>query len=358
MNDSKKRLIKGNEAIAVAAIDAGCRYFFSYPITPQSDIPEYLSRHLPEVGGTFLQAESEIAAINMVLGASAAGARAMTSSSGPGISLKQEGISYMASDELPALIVNISRTGPGLGGIAASQGDYFQATKGGGHGDYRTIVLAPYSVQEMYDLTIKGFDLADKYRMPVMILADSILGQMKEPVAMVGKKKSTAIKKDWALTGCEGRSPHVIKSLYLDGDKSIEHNWKLYHKYQKIQKNEVMCEIKDCKDADIILIAFGSAARIAKTSIEMAQEKGIKVGMLRPITLFPFPNQQIEDLSKDIKKILVVEQNTGQMVEDVLISVSKNAKVTFYGKPTGNALEAEEILGQIEKLKNKKGFNR
>jgi 2-oxoglutarate ferredoxin oxidoreductase subunit alpha len=347
MNNPRKRLIKGNEAIAVAAIDAGCRYFFSYPITPQSDIPEYLSRHLPEVGGTFLQAESEIAAINMVLGASAAGARAMTSSSGPGISssgpgisLKQEGISYMASDELPALIVNISRTGPGLGGIAASQGDYFQATKGGGHGDYRTIVLAPYSVQEMYDLTIKGFDLADKYRMPVMILADSVLGQMKEPVAMVGKKKSTAIKKDWALTGCEGRSPHVIKSLYLDGDKSIEHNWKL------------------CKDADLILIAFGSAARIGKTSIEMAQEKGIKVGMLRPITLFPFPNQQIEDLSKDIKKILVVEQNTGQMVEDVLISVSKNAKVTFYGKPTGNILEAEEILGQIEKLKNKKGFNR
>lgn len=337
----------------MAAIDAGCRYFFSYPITPQSDIPEYLSRHLPEVGGTFLQAESEIAAINMVLGASAAGGRAMTSSSGPGISLKQEGLSYMACDELPGLIVNISRTGPGLGGIAASQGDYFQATKGGGHGDYRVIVLAPYSVQEMYDLTIKGFDLADKYRIPVMILADSVLGQMKEPVAMVDRKVSNVIKKDWALTGCEGRSPHIIKSLYLDGDKSIEHNWKLSKKHQKIQKKEVMCEIKDYTDADLILIAFGSAARIAKTSIEMAKEKGIKVGLLRPITLFPFPNQQIKDLSKDMKNILVVEQNTGQMVEDVLISVLGDARVSFYGKPTGNALEAEEILLQIEKCMNK-----
>ncbi|UCF73539.1 MAG: 3-methyl-2-oxobutanoate dehydrogenase subunit VorB [Deltaproteobacteria bacterium] len=355
MNDSRKRLINGNQAIAAAAIDAGCRYYFSYPITPQSEIPEYLSLHLPEVGGTFLQAESEIASINMVLGASAAGARAMTSSSGPGISLKQEGLSYMAADELPALIVNISRTGPGLGGIAASQGDYFQATKGGGHGDYRIIVLAPSSVQEMYDLTIKGFDLADTYRTPVMILADSVLGQMKESVVMGGRKKSTPTKKDWALTGCEGRSPSIIKSLYLDGDKSSEHNRKLFEKYQRIQKNEVICELNRCKDADLILIAFGSAARIAKTSIETAREKGIKVGMLRPITLFPFPNQQVRDISTNIKDILVVEQNTGQMVEDVLISASENARVTFYGKPSGNVLEAEEILCQIERCMNKVG---
>ena len=354
MNDSRKRLFQGNEAIAQAAIDAGCRYFFSYPITPQSDIPEYLSMHLPEVGGTFVQAESEIASINMVLGASAAGARAMTSSSGPGFSLKQEGLSFMAADELPALIVNISRTGPGLGGIAASQGDYFQATKGGGHGDYRVIVLAPSSVQEMYDLTIKGFDLADKYRIPVIILADSVLGQMKESVIMGGRKKPRPIKKDWALTGCEGRPPNIIKSLYLDGDKSVEHNWRLFEKYQKIQKNEVMYELKGCKDADLIIIAFGSAARIAKTSIEMAKEKAIKVGMLRPISLFPFPGQKIRDISKDVQDILVVEQNTGQMVEDVLISVSKNARVTFYGKPSGNVLEAEEILLQIEKCKNPK----
>ena len=349
MNNSKKRLITGNEAIAQAAIDAGCGYYFGYPITPQSEIPEYLSLHLPEVGGTFVQAESEIASINMVLGASAAGARAMTSSSGPGISLKQEGLSFMAADELPALIVNISRTGPGLGGIAASQGDYFQATRGGGHGDYRVIVLAPSSVQEMYDLTIKGFDLADEYRIPVMILADSVLGQMKESVIMGGGKTSIRVKKDWALTGSKGRSPNIIKSLYLDGDKSVEYNWKLFEKYQEIQKNEVICELRGHEDADLILIAFGSAARIAKTSMKMARDKGIKVGMLRPITLFPFPNQPIRDISKNIKNILVVEQNTGQMVEDVLLSVSENARVTFHGKPSGNVLEVEEILWQIEK---------
>lgn len=346
-----KRLINGNEAIARAAIDAGCRYYFGYPITPQSDIPEYLSLHMPKVGGTFIQAESEIAAINMALGASAAGARVMTSSSGPGISLKQEALSYMAADELPLLVVNVSRTGPGLGGITATQGDYFQAVKGGGHGDYRTIVLAPSSVQEMYDLTLKGFYLADKYRNPVMILADAMIGQMKEAIITGRSRKPLLIEKPWALTGCEGRERNVIKSLCLDGESSTDINFKLFKKYQQIKENEVMCEIKSCGNADLTLIAFGSAARIAKTSIRMAKEKGIKVNMVRPITLFPFPKDEIRKVSQKVPKILVVEQNMGQMIEDVLLSASQSA-VTFYGKPTGHILEVEEILDQIERCCN------
>jgi len=287
----------------------------------------------------------------MALGASAAGARVMTSSSGPGISLKQEALSYMAADELPLLIVNVSRTGPGLGGITATQGDYFQAVKGGGHGDYKTIVLAPSSVQEMYDLTLKGFNLADKYRNPVMILADAMIGQMKEAITTACPKKLSLIKKPWALTGCEGRERNVIKSLCLDGESSTNINFKLFKKYQRIKENEVMCEVKSYGDAVLTLIAFGSAARIAKTSIRMAKEKGIKVDMVRPITLFPFPQEEIKKISQKVPKVLVVEQNMGQMIEDVLLSASRSA-VTFYGKPTGHILEAEEILDQIERCYN------
>ncbi|MGB9698041.1 MAG: 3-methyl-2-oxobutanoate dehydrogenase subunit VorB [Thermodesulfobacteriota bacterium] len=346
----KRLFIKGNEALCRGAIKAGCRYYFGYPITPQNDIPEFFSKHLPQVEGCFIQAESEIASINMLLGAAAAGARAMTSSSSPGISLMQEGISYMAGSELPGVIVNIMRSGPGLGGISASQGDYFQATRGGGHGDYRTIVLAPHSVQEMHDLTFLAFDLADKYRNPVVVLADAVLGQMQESMVEHPLLSMSLPIKDWILTGASGRKPRLIKSLYLKEGEMERHNWKLFAKYQQMKKEEVRFEIQLIEDAELIVVAFGTAARVSKSAIQMARTQGLKVGLLRPITLFPFPEEPLRQLAHAGKKFLTIEMNTGQMVEDVRLAVGGQANVFFYGHPPGSPPVPEEIWEEIKKV--------
>jgi len=343
------QLAKGNEAQAMGAIDAGCLLYFGYPIKPQNEIPEYLSKHLPRLGGQFILAESEVASINMLLGASAAEVRAMTSSSRPGISLMQEGISYMAGSELPAVIVNMSRSGPGLGSIAPSQGDYFQATRGGGHGDYRVIVLAPSSVQEMHDLTLKAFDLADTYRNPVLMLGDSLIGQMKEPMVRKRLRKRKAVPKPWALTGAKGRKPNILKSLYLSDAELTRHNWKLHEKYQRVREKEVLFETKAMEGAQMVVVAFGSISRIVKTAMDMAVDEGLKVGLFRPITLFPFPQEALNSLSRYIKAFLTVELNTGQMVEDVKLSVECDAWVYFYGRPPGSIPTPEEILGEIKK---------
>ncbi len=352
--DSKKRrtLEKGNDAVAMGALDAGCKCYFGYPITPQNEIPEYLSQHLPEVGGTFIQAESEIASINMLLGAAASGIRVMTSSSSPGISLKQEGISYLAGSELPGVIVNMSRSSPGLGGISASQGDYWQAVKGGGHGDYRMIVLAPASVQELYSLTCLAFDLSDKYRNPVMILGDAVLGQMKEPLVREPPPPLELPPKDWAVTGRKNRPANVIKSLYLGEGELEAHIWELYKKFERIKEEAVRYEAEETDDAELILVAFGTAARIAKNSVRMARDKGLKVGYVRPITLWPFPEKILAQTSTRTKKYLVVELNAGQMVEDVRLSVRNGAEVRFYGRPcgAGSLPKPREILDQIESL--------
>jgi 2-oxoglutarate ferredoxin oxidoreductase subunit alpha len=342
--------VKGNEAIALAAMDAGCLLYFGYPITPQSDIPEFLSRHLPQLGGEFIQAESEIASINMLLGAAATGTRAMTSSSSPGISLMQEGISYMAGSELPCVIVNISRSGPGLGGISPSQGDYFQSTRGGGHGDYRMIVLAPASVQEMYDLTFLAFDLSDKYRNPAMILGDALLGQLKEPLLRKKPEKMALPPKDWALTGAAGRAPNRLKSLYLQDGELSEHNWKLFQKYEQMKKVEVRSESFETQDSRLTVVAFGSVARLSKTAVDLAKKEGMNVGLFRPITLFPFPEVEIRALSRKVKSFLTVELNTGQMIEDVKLSVERDADVHFYGRPPGSLPTPEEILKEIKKV--------
>lgn len=349
-NLTKRVFVRGNEAVCLGAIEAGCRSYFGYPITPQNDIPEFMSREMPKVGGVFIQAESEIAAINMVTGAAATGARAMTSSSSPGISLKMESISFMACMELPCLIVNISRSGPGLGGIDASQGDYFQAVKGGGHGGYHIVVLAPASVQEMYDLTILAFDLADTYRTPVMILGDAVVGQMKEALIPHPALKTALPEKDWALRGnVDGQ--RVIKSLYL-GDGELEaHNWKLHSKYNTWKEKEARWEEFKISDAELLVTAFGSAARIAKTAVDLAREEGLKVGLMRPITLFPFPGKAYLDATRNCKKVLDIELNAGQMVEDVRLSVARDADVFFYGRPsgTGSLPTPEELLDQIKK---------
>ncbi|MFH1020303.1 MAG: 3-methyl-2-oxobutanoate dehydrogenase subunit VorB [Pseudomonadota bacterium] len=348
----EKLFVKGNEAVAMAAIEAGCRYYFGYPITPQSDIPEYLSRELPGLGGEFIQAESEIGAINMLLGASATGVRCMTSSSGPGISLKQEGISYMSGSELPGVIVDIMRAGPGLGGIDASQADYFQATKGGGHGGYHIIVLAPDSVQEMYDLTMLAFDLSDIYRMPAMVLADSVVGQMKESVVAHPRPQTILPEKDWAVRGRgEGEPQKVVKSLYLgDGEMEAFH-WKMNARYQELADKECRWEELQTQDATLVVAAFGSAARIARTAVAMAREAGMKVGLLRPISLFPFPKSAYAVLSQRCKRFLDVELSTGQMVDDVRLSVARDAEVDFYGRPpgAGSLPTPEEIFEQIKK---------
>ena len=348
MTKPKMELVNGNEAIARGALAAGCKFYFGYPITPQNEIPEYLSKHLPEVEGTFIQAESEIASINMLLGAGATGARAMTSSSSPGISLKQEGISYMAGCEIPGVIVNMSRSGPGLGGISPSQGDYFQATRGGGHGDYRTIVLAPFSVQENYDLTITAFDLAEKYRNPVMVLGDALLGQMKEPI-LLRSSKPMKFDKSWALTGAKGRKPRFLKSLYLNEGDLTEHNWKLFQKYQQM-KAEIAYDTYQIEDADMVVVSFGSVARIIKSSIKMARDQGMKIGLFRPITLYPYPEESLKQLSQKVNHFFVVELNTGQMVEDVKLSVDKGARVDFYGRPPGSIPTPNELFDEIQKV--------
>jgi len=351
----EKVLLTGNEAIAEAAIKAGCRYFFGYPITPQSEIPEYLSSRLPEVGGVYLQAESEVAAINMVMGAAGAGARVMTSSSSPGISLMQEGISYIAAAELPCLIVNIMRGGPGLGGIQPSQSDYFQATKGGGHGDYHLLVLAPSTVQEAVDLTMMGFDLADKYRNPVMILGDGYIGQMMEPVRFKASEYMELPSKDWAITGAKGRQRNIIKTLSLNPQELEEHNLHLQRKYNEMVRREKRVEIYETDDAEFIIAAFGIAARVAKTAIKILREKGIRVGLIRPITLFPFPYEAVSDATKNVKRFLVVELNMGQMIEDIKLAICGKSDVYFYGRMGGMVPSYEEIIREVEKIYNKGG---
>jgi 2-oxoglutarate/2-oxoacid ferredoxin oxidoreductase subunit alpha len=347
------KMVRGNVALAEGAIHAGCRYYFGYPITPQNDIPEYLARELPLIGGTFIQAESEIASINMVLGASAAGARAMTSSSGPGVSLMQEGISYLAGSELPAVIAYISRIGPGLGGIAPTQGDYKQVTTGGGHGDYYTIALAPASVQEMYSLTKKVFELADKYRNPAVLLSDAILGQMKEPIDMGPRPKLEDIPlppKPWALTGNEGRKSNLIKSLYLgDGEMEVQ-NWKLFEKYKKMKEEDTYWEEIGVEDAKLLIVSYGSCARMVMSGIDLAREKGMKVGLLRPISIFPFPEKATAALTKRIGKALVIEMNTGQMVKDVKVYADRSADVFLYARPGGGLPTPEDVLEEIKKV--------
>lgn len=352
-----RQMMKGNEAIAEAAVQAGCRYYFGYPITPQSEIPEYMSRRLPEVGGVFLQAESEIAAINMVYGAAGAGARAMTSSSSPGIALKQEGISYIAGAQLPCVVVNIVRGGPGLGSIQPAQSDYYQATRGGGHGDYRVVVFAPASVQEAVELTQRAFDVADQYRMPAMILGDGVIGQMMEPVEMPEYKPRPLQKKDWAATGWDGKSrPRaVINSLYIEADRCEELNLALKKQYEEIAKNECMVEEQYMDDAEYVIAAYGTTARIALTAIRQARAQGVKAGLIRPITLWPFPSEAFARAAQKAKKFLTVEMSLGQMVDDVRIAVNGARPVEFYGRTGGVIPGVGEITRQILKLAGREG---
>lgn len=346
---TQKVLMCGNEACGEGAVMAGCTFYAGYPITPQNELTAYIARRFTELDRTFIQAESELAAINMVFGAAAAGARAMTSSSSPGISLKQEGISYIAACELPAVIVNMQRGGPGLGNIAPSQADYFQAVKGGGHGDYRTIVLAPSSAQELFDFTYRAFDLADRYRMPVMILGDGLIGQMMEPLKLsTAGLQSPAQDKPWALTGCKGRRPNVIKSLLLAEGALEALNDRLQEKYARIRKTEVAAETAHIKESDVVLVAYGSVARIARVAMEAARQKGQKVGLVRPITLWPFPEKAVEEAAARAKKILVIEMSAGQMVEDVRLAVAGRTGVDFYGRTGGGIPDAQEILRRIE----------
>ena len=343
---AERIIMKGNEAIAEAAIRAGCRHYFGYPITPQTEIAAYMAKKMPKIGGVFLQAESEVASINMVYGAAAAGVRVMTSSSSPGISLKAEGLSYIAGSDIPALVVNVQRGGPGLGGIQPSQSDYFQATKGGGHGDYRMIVLAPASVQEMASLTIKGFDLADKYRMTSMILADGTIGQMMEPITFEDAEIKT-YEKPWALTGTEGKREHnVITSLYLKPDELEQKNFERYVKYAAVEKNEAMWEDYMMEDAEIGVVAFGIASRVAKNAVVAARKEGLKVGLIRPITLWPFPNAAFE-AAKNVKAFVSVELSMGQMIEDVRLATGCRVPVSLCNRCGGMIPSPDEILDSI-----------
>jgi 2-oxoglutarate ferredoxin oxidoreductase subunit alpha len=351
--DNKKILLTGNEAIAEGAIQAGCRFYAGYPITPQNEIPAYMARRMPEAGGIFIQAESELGAINMVFGASAAGARAMTSSSSPGISLKQEGISYIAGAELPAVIVNIMRGGPGLGNILPSQSDYFQATRSGGHGDYHSLVLAPSSVQEAYDFMFPAFSLADEYRIPVIILGDGMLGQMMEPLVKTPNPNPQIPKKPWALTGCKGRKPNVTKSFYLQEGYLEAFNLKLQKKYQAIQKKEQRYEAIGLQDARIILVAYGTMARIAKAVVTRLRQKGERIGLIRPITLWPFPTSIFKRLATSNKRstLLVLEMSYGQMLEDVRLAIEGKLPVEFLGRAGGGIPTEEEITKRLAKLR-------
>lgn len=352
---AEKILMKGNEAIGEAAIVAGCRHYFGYPITPQTELTEYMSKRLPQVKGVFLQAESEIAAINMVYGAAGAGARTMTSSSSPGISLKQEGISYIAGAELPCVIVNMQRGGPGLGSIQPAQSDYFQATKGGGHGDYHCIVLAPNSVQEMVDITMESFDLADRYRNPVLILGDGALGQMMEPVEFRASS-TTQIKKPWAATGMGGRTqPNIINSLHLKADEEEQHNHKLQARYATIKACETRCEELYTDDAELTVVAYGITSRIARTAIEKARSEGMKVGLFRPISLWPFPQDQLFAAASQTKAFLTVEMSAGQMIEDVQLAIRCSKPVYFYGRYGGVIPTPKEVYQEIVKILDGKG---
>ncbi len=344
---AEKVLMKGNEAIAEAAIRAGCRHYFGYPITPQTEIAAYMAKKMPKIGGVFLQAESEIASINMVYGAAAAGVRVMTSSSSPGISLKAEGLSYIAGSDVPALVVNVQRGGPGLGGIQPSQSDYFQATKGGGHGDYRMIVLAPASVQEMASLTIKGFNLADKYRMTSMILADGTIGQMMEPISFEDAQIEE-YEKPWALTGTKGQRRHnIVNSLYLQPDQLEKTNIARYERYKIIEENEPMWEEYQMEDAELCVVAFGIASRVAKNAVAAARAEGIKVGLIRPITLWPFPKDALLAAADKVKGFISVELNMGQMIEDIRLYTQCKKPVALCSRCGGMIPSPDEVLASI-----------
>jgi 2-oxoglutarate ferredoxin oxidoreductase subunit alpha len=343
-----RKLMKGNEAIAAAAINAGCRHFFGYPITPQNEIPEYMSRELPKVGGVYLQAESEVAAINMVYGAAGAGARVLTSSSSPGISLMQEGISYIAGAELPCVLVNIMRAGPGLGGVQPAQADYFQATRGGGHGDYHVVVLAPANLQEAADLTQLAFDLADKYRNPVMVLADGMIGQLMEPVELSPYHPAAGLPpKDWATTGTaqSGGRRRIINSLYLYPDQLEQHIRAIFAKYAEIERTEVRYELHQCDDAEVVIVAYGTTS-----AIEKCRRLGLRVGLLRPITLYPFPFAAFPPVIERAKMFLVVEMSMGQMLDDVKIAVAGRKPISFYGRTGGIVPTPEEVVKQVQAL--------
>ena len=347
---SEKVLMKGNEAIAEAAIRAGCLHYFGYPITPQTELAAYMAKRMPKIGGVFLQAESEIAAINMVYGVAATGKRVMTSSSSPGVSLKQEGISYIAGSDLPALIINVQRGGPGLGGIQPSQSDYFQATKGGGHGDYHLIVLAPDSVQEMADLTALCFDLADKYRVPAMLLADGTLGQMMEPV-LLPEPSTGSVEKPWAVTGTEGKRPHnIVNSLYLKPEILEKTNFDRFERYRQIEENEARYESFMMEDAEYCVVAFGISARVSKNAVVAARKAGIKVGMIRPITLWPFPKQPLAEAAKKVKGFVSVELSMGQMIEDVRLATDCRRPVLLCNRAGGMIVTPEQVLASIQSL--------
>lgn len=351
---SEKVLMKGNEAMAQAAIMAGCRHYFGYPITPQTEIAAYMSRRMPKEGGVFLQAESEIAAINMVIGASAAGKRTMTSSSSPGIALKSEGFSYLAGCDLPALVVNVQRGGPGLGGIQPSQSDYSHATRGAGHGDFRMLVLAPASVREMVSLTLKGFDLADKYRMTAMVLADGTLGQMMEPVSLDAGEVAR-YDKPWALTGTQGKRKHnVVTSLYLDPAELERKNFERYEKYAQIEKNEVLYEEYLMDDADICVVAYGIASRVSKNAVQQARKDGIKAGMIRPVTLWPFPKKALLDAAGRVKAFISAELSMGQLCEDTELATRCKKPVLLCNRTGGMIISSEDVLEKI-KLANGMG---
>lgn len=343
-----KVLMKGNEAVAKAAIEAGCKFFFGYPITPQNELPEYMSRELPKAGGTFVQAESEIAAINMVYGAAGAGARVMTSSSSPGIALKQEGISYLVGSELPAVIVNMMRGGPGLGGIQPSQADYFMSTRGGGNGDYRHIVYAPSTIQEAVDMTMEAFDVADYYRMPVLVVGDGMIGQMMEPVEFKTPHNDRPVReKTWATVGTKNqRKPNIINSLYLDPQELEDHNLKLEKKYIEIMEKEARWEEYKLEDAEIVFVAYGTTARIVKNATEILRSEGIKAGVIRPITLWPFPDQVFRNLQ--CKALIAVEMSMGQMVEDVKLVADGRVPVHFVGR-TGGIIPSPDLAVQKAK---------
>ena len=352
---AEKVLMKGNEAIAEAAILAGCRHYFGYPITPQTEIAAYMAKRMPKIGGTFLQAESEIAAINMVYGVSSAGKRVMTSSSSPGISLKSEGISYLAGSDLPALVVNCQRGGPGLGGIQPSQSDYFQATRGGGHGDYHMIVLAPASVQEMAQLTIRGFELADEYRMTSMILADGTIGQMMEPVSFDFEIKEQPAK-PWATTGTQMKRPHnIVNSLYLSPEVLEEKNFERYQKYEEICRKEALAEEYRMEDAEIVIAAFGIAARVAKNAVNAAREQGVKAGLIRPITLWPFPAESFRRALGTAKQFISVELSMGQMIEDVKLATECKVPVTLTNRTGGMIPSPEQVYTAIMEAAGKAG---
>lgn len=347
-----KILMKGNEAIGKAAIEAGCKYFFGYPITPQNELPEYMAKELPKIDGAFVQAESEVAAINMVYGGAGSGARVMTSSSSPGIALKQEGITYIAGAELPCVIVNIMRGGPGLGGIQPSQADYFMSTRGGGNGDYRTPVYAPATIQEAVDMTMEAFNVADYYRTPVMIVADGMIGQMMEPVEFNPPKARNLEAKTWATTGTKGeRKPNVINSLYLDAQQLEDHNFKLDAKYKEIEANETQYEMYQTEDAEIVFVAYGTTSRIVKNAVVALRAEGVKAGLIRPKTLWPFPWKAFNEIPA-AKDLLTVEMSMGQMIDDVKLAIAGKLPVHFYGRTGGIIPTPDEIADKAKEIVN------